>query len=109
MLTPNPENRPDIYEIEELLETWNDHQSIQINSEAQQLKMEEQRKQGFKIKKSPSKIVASKVITDISEQEIKVLQKKMKEARIKEKQKVINSLTYLDSTKFHSTMIMRAR
>jgi AP2-associated kinase len=44
MLTPNPEMRPDIYEIEETLNSWHDLETIEINPDAQKLKEEYYRK-----------------------------------------------------------------
>lgn len=46
MLTPNPAHRPDIYEIEDLLETWDDFDNVELNSDAQRLKNEALRKEG---------------------------------------------------------------
>ena len=90
MLTPNPDNRPDIFEIEDLLETWDDHDHIELNPEAQQLKEEELRKLGKKVNKSqPSKSPSTKSgkPADLTAEEIRNLQSKLKKQKLEEQKK----------------------
>jgi AP2-associated kinase len=89
MLTPNPEKRPDIFEVEDLIETWEDHDAIKLNEEAQKLKDEELRKQGRNSKAPKTTVAKSSVSTtkDISEEEIRNVQNKLKKQRLEEQKK----------------------
>lgn len=81
MLTPNPKYRPDINEVEDLLETWEDHDHIDINQDAQKLKDEELRRAGVRVVKQKT----SK--KDISEDEIRKFQHKLKKQKLEEQKK----------------------
>lgn len=89
MLTPNPEKRPDIFEIEDLLETWEDHDIIILNEDAQKLKDEELRKQG-RASKTPKTTDSKNYKSDskdISEEEIRKFQNKLRMQKLEEQKK----------------------
>ena len=87
MLTPNPENRPDIHEIEDLLETWDDFDTIQLNPDAEKLKAEEMRKLGQQLEKARRQKTKSSNPKDLTPEEIREFQKKVQKQRMDEQRK----------------------
>lgn len=81
MLTPNPRNRPDIFEIEDILETWPEHDEIELNPDAVKLKKEELRRLRQKAPaktKSNTKMSSGK---DLTPEEIRELQRKLQKEK----------------------------
>jgi hypothetical protein len=87
MLTPNPQNRPDIFEVEDLLETWDDHDHIVLNPDAQKLKDEENRKLGNKVEKASSSSSSGKTQKDLTPDEIRAFQKKLQMKKLEDEKK----------------------
>lgn len=90
MLTPNPEFRPDIFELQDLLETWSDHESIEINPDAQKIKEEAMRKEGKKIikqKKQENKLYQGRKNTDLTAEELQQIQRKLAQQKLEEQKK----------------------
>mmetsp|Transcript_30637 Transcript_30637/g.30132 ORF Transcript_30637/g.30132 Transcript_30637/m.30132 type:complete len:178 (+) Transcript_30637:567-1100(+) len=81
MLTPNPANRPDIFEIEDILETWVDQDHIDINKDALKLKQEELRKLKQKTSKTATKNAPVSSSKDLTPEDIRNLQKKLQKEK----------------------------
>lgn len=89
-LTPDPSQRPDIFELQDLLETWEDFDKIEINPLAQKLKDEDLKKNNKKMvtqKKNEINFEGRKN-DDLTPNELKELQVKLRKQKMEDEKKL---------------------
>ena len=82
--------RPDIFELQDLLETWEDFDNVEINPDALKIKLEAIRKEGKKSTLNKTRQDRQKVgrNSEISEQDIKIMRERIAKQRLEEQKKL---------------------